>query len=461
LGRNITSSPFSGKTTLTSLTIGNSVTSIGSSAVSGCTGLTGTLTIPNSVTSIGSSAFQYCTGLTELTIPNSVTSIGSSAFSDCTGLTGTLTIPNSVTSIGGYAFSGCTGLTGTLTIPNSVTSIGSSAFSGCSGLTGTLTIGNSVTSIGDYAFSGCFNLMEINSKNQTPPQAQSNTFEGVDKQACTLYVPVGCTTIYWLHPVWEDFFNIQEKNFPQAQTIDFPEISIQIYGNPAIVLNQYSSAGLEITYTSNNEEVAVVSGNTLILLNAGTAQITATQVGNANYEAALPIIRSLAVKKALLTITAENKSRKQGEDNPLFTLLYSEFKNNENESVLDELPAISCDADKNSPVGFYDIVLSGGSDNNYEFSLENGKLEITAANSINEISVQNIFVYPNPANQYVYISSDSLIKKIELYDSVSNLILTETNVTDKIDVSVLNAGWYIVRIYTENKTISHKIIVRH
>ena len=125
-----------------------SVTSIGSSAFYGCSGLT-SVTIPNSVTSIGSGAFKNCSGLTSVTIPNSMTTIGNSAFEDCSGLT-SVTIPNSVTSIGEDAFWGCSGLT-SVTIGNSVTSIGSHAFYKCSGLT-SVTIGNSVTSIGYKAF---------------------------------------------------------------------------------------------------------------------------------------------------------------------------------------------------------------------------------------------------------------------------------------------------------------------
>ena len=75
---------------------------------SSCFSLT-SVTIPNSVTSIGYWAFYDCSSLTSITIPNSVTSIGNSAFSGCSSLT-SVTIPNSVTSIGEYAFYNCINL---------------------------------------------------------------------------------------------------------------------------------------------------------------------------------------------------------------------------------------------------------------------------------------------------------------------------------------------------------------
>ncbi|MBQ3151757.1 MAG: leucine-rich repeat domain-containing protein, partial [Clostridia bacterium] len=113
------------------------------------------VTIGNSVTSIGSYAFYGCTNLTSVTIPDSVTSIGDYAFRGCDSLT-SVTIPDSVTSIDDGAFAWCDSLT-SVTIGNSVTSIGNSAFYECYRLT-SVTIGNSVTSIGSYAFYSCESL---------------------------------------------------------------------------------------------------------------------------------------------------------------------------------------------------------------------------------------------------------------------------------------------------------------
>ena len=163
------------------------LTSIGTSAFSGCSGLT-SVEIPSSVTSIGTSAFSGCSGLTSVEIPSSVTSIGSYAFSGCgeyrvvvTGVITSSTISTleatltaagesakihldlsqttGLTSIGSSAFSGCSGLT-SVEIPSSVTSIGAEAFKGCSSLT-SVEIPSSMTSIGSGVFKGCSSLTSV------------------------------------------------------------------------------------------------------------------------------------------------------------------------------------------------------------------------------------------------------------------------------------------------------------
>jgi hypothetical protein len=116
------------------------------------------------------------TSVTSITIPNSVTSIGGSAFFECTALT-SVVIPDSVTSIGQYAFYGCTGLTAGLTIPNSVTSVERHAFDSCTGLT-SVSIPDSVTRIGEFAFAYCTGLTSVNIPSRFTAQIGTIGFTG-------------------------------------------------------------------------------------------------------------------------------------------------------------------------------------------------------------------------------------------------------------------------------------------
>ena len=136
----ISDDAFYGCSGLTSVTIPNSVTSIGSSAFYGCSGLKKVI-VPDIAAWFKISFKSYdanplnCakhiysdedTEITDLVIPNSVTSIGSYAFYGCSGLT-SITIPNSVTSIGNSAFNGCSGLS-SFTLPDNITQLYSNSF---------------------------------------------------------------------------------------------------------------------------------------------------------------------------------------------------------------------------------------------------------------------------------------------------------------------------------------------
>lgn len=135
--------------------------------VIGCSGTPKTIDIPSKITyegvnycvkTIGKEAFFLRISLTAITIPDSVTSLELNAFCRCSSLNA-ITIPDNVTSIGEAAFSRCTSLTD-ITIPNGVTRIGDRAFAYCSSLND-ITIPNSVKSIGGDAFYNCKALKYI------------------------------------------------------------------------------------------------------------------------------------------------------------------------------------------------------------------------------------------------------------------------------------------------------------
>ena len=179
-----------------SLTLSNSLKTIGNGAFYNCNRLNGSLTIPNTVTTIGISAFGLCTGFNgSLTIPNSVTTIGSSAFSNCQGFKGDLTIPRSITTIEAGTFSSCFGFNGNLTIPNSVTTIGNSAFYQCSGFKGDLTIPNSVTTIGVGAFMQCTGFKGNLKLSNSVKTIGNNAFRICSGFTGELILPNSITTI--------------------------------------------------------------------------------------------------------------------------------------------------------------------------------------------------------------------------------------------------------------------------
>lgn len=128
---------------------------IGNSAFSNCTRLT-TVELGDGVTSIGTSAFLKCTQLPSITIGNGVTSIGKNAFNGCTALTNA-NIGSGA--IGESAFNGCTKLAN-VTLGNGVDEICKNAFLKCTALT-SMDIGSSVKTIESYAFSGCSSLSEM------------------------------------------------------------------------------------------------------------------------------------------------------------------------------------------------------------------------------------------------------------------------------------------------------------
>ena len=104
----IASPIFKGNTTITSVSLPNSIGSIDSNMFDGCTSLT-SVSLPSSLKEIPAYAFNGCTSLQSINIPSSVTLIGEYAFYNCTAIT-SLTIPANVIKLGKLCFWNLTAL---------------------------------------------------------------------------------------------------------------------------------------------------------------------------------------------------------------------------------------------------------------------------------------------------------------------------------------------------------------
>ena len=248
-------------TQLTSITLPNSLISIGNEAFKSDNKLT-SITIPENVTTIGGRVFYNCSNLTTVTInggnitwgqdcftncnnitkviikdigawcgntygnkysnplnfghnlysdentqitnliiPNNITTINDSAFTNCTNIT-SVTIPNNITTINSAAFSYCSGLTGSLIIPNSVTKISASCFLHCENIT-TIILGNNITVIEGQGFAYCTSLNSITIHATTPPTLTSSAFNSTNN--CTIYVPSESVAAYKAATNWKTY----------------------------------------------------------------------------------------------------------------------------------------------------------------------------------------------------------------------------------------------------------------
>ncbi len=183
--------------------------------------LTGPVVIPSSVraddweyavTAIDDKAFEECVGVTSVTIPESVLSIGNDAFSFCSTLAEVVVADGRQPLSMGYIPMLNAGLfadapVATLYLGRELTYTsrrGYSPFSDNKSLA-SITIGANVSKLGEYMFAGCTSVKNIILLNPTPPALASNSFSGILTDGCGLKVPVGAVEAYRSAPGWSEF----------------------------------------------------------------------------------------------------------------------------------------------------------------------------------------------------------------------------------------------------------------
>lgn len=210
--------------TVTTLNIGENVSSITEYAFRGLSGLTTVNFNADSCTTMGSSVnpvFFGCTSLTTLNIGNNVKIIPDYAFRGCNGLTGTLTIPNSVIQIGAEAFCNCTALANVV-VGNGVSAIRAGTFANCNHMTN-LTLGSGLQTISSTAFTGCNAVLRMTVRAAVPPTSDNNPFTSFNT-GIPIYVPCGSISAYQNAPYWGFFTNYQGSFYSFSVTSADPSM---------------------------------------------------------------------------------------------------------------------------------------------------------------------------------------------------------------------------------------------
>ena len=200
--------------------------------------------------------------------------------------------------------------------------------------------------------------------------------------------------------------------------------------------------GLSLTYTSadfkNGETSSVIASeptiNTLANTSsdAGTYDITLSGGDDENYVFAFQS-GTLTISKATLMAQADDQTKVYGEANPSLSTTFTGFRLSDDSAVLDIPPSIMTFADERSNVGSYDIILTGGDDNNYVFDLSSSTGTLTINKKDLEVSADNITREYGESNPTLTVSYRGFVNEdnendIDEIPSITNSATALTNV---------------------------------
>lgn len=181
------------------------VTSVDEMAFANNTTLT-KLTLPESITAFGKGAFTNCSAQTDINIPSTIQDIPSACFAQCKKMAA-FTMPEQVKTIGNLAFANCANAN-KIELNEGITTIGERAFLGCSSIK-EITLPSTVCKIGGNAFYRASKLTKIHCKATTPPALSDSLGDYISK--ATLFVPTGSKSAYEADKLWSKFNTIEEE----------------------------------------------------------------------------------------------------------------------------------------------------------------------------------------------------------------------------------------------------------
>ena len=240
-------------------------------------------------------------------------------------------------------------------------------------------------------------------------------------------------------------------------TLSVAEIGEKVYNDlpfalPSVTTNNNRG---EITYTIADEGIAVISEGRIYIKGVGKTSLIVRQAATETYSSA-EVEVGFTVSKAVLTVTAENKICCQGEVLPELTLAYKGFAMGEDEASLDVLPGIVCGVSDASCAGTYEIIVSGGESDHYDFVYRPGTLTITELADISRATSDNIGLYYATGNLHI----SGTVSRIVISDIRGAEVKRIVRPQATESIAELPVGHYIIRVESADKKILRYRIVK-
>jgi autotransporter-associated beta strand protein len=248
-----------------------------------------------------------------------------------------------------------------------------------------------------------------------------------------------------------------------VQTISFSDLPSKKVGDAPFNLAATSSSGLSVSYTSSNTNVATVSGSTVTIVGAGTTDITASQSGNSNYNAAADVIKTLTVDRASQTITFSDLPSKKVGDAPFsLTATSSSGLPVSYTSSNTSVATVSGSTVSIVGPGTTDIIASQAGDNNYNAAQDVSKTLNVTSTAVVSFTGSGIVIAPNPVSDELTVKLGTMDPKtvIEIY-TLSGVPVYSEKVVDKITtipMAQFQTGLYIIKVTSQQGILINQII---
>ncbi|MBK6266948.1 T9SS type A sorting domain-containing protein [Marivirga sp. S37H4] len=242
-------------------------------------------------------------------------------------------------------------------------------------------------------------------------------------------------------------------NSKQVQAITFTAIGEKTFGDAAFDLNATASSGLTVVYSSSDETVATINGSTVTITGAGSTTITATQPGDADFNAASAVSQTLTVNKASQTITfvaIEGQFLEQG------SIIVSATASSglETTLILVSGPAtLTGDVVSFTGSGIVVINASQAGNSNYLAAADvQRSFEVATVLGVGDnLQTVKTTAYPNPAVDYITVSgiveNAQRISVMDLKGSILFQVMSPSSEV-QLNMSHLKKGMYVIVIET-------------